>query len=210
MTASSQSKAEKLLVTDYLESTYYYDPTSPSGLRFKRNVTTLNDNVVLKYANDPVGTLMNCRGRSYWQTTIKRHPVRVHRIVAKLMLPEYSEELLVNHIDGNGLNNLVYNLEMVTHKGNSNRMLCHSGEKLMASNTSGVNSISFIALLNGSGTKYNNYVEVSCMVDGIKLRKKFRYRTEEEKAMGVVLALEWRKKNLELAVAEGKAFYRCL
>jgi hypothetical protein len=45
----------------------------------------------------------------------RRHRTR-HRLVAELFLPDYSEDLVVNHKDCNKLNNNVDNLEMVTIK----------------------------------------------------------------------------------------------
>jgi hypothetical protein len=42
----------------------------------------------------------------------------VHRIVASAFLKDYSEGLVVNHIDSNKTNNCVYNLEMCTVKQN--------------------------------------------------------------------------------------------
>lgn len=42
----------------------------------------------------------------------------VSRLIAKTFLKNYSEELEVNHIDGNKENNNINNLEMCTHKEN--------------------------------------------------------------------------------------------
>lgn len=41
-----------------------------------------------------------------------------HRLVAKTFLPNWSDDLEVNHIDGNPSNNSLLNLEMSTHKEN--------------------------------------------------------------------------------------------
>ncbi len=48
----------------------------------------------------------------------KASTVSIQRIVAKTFLDDYSEDLQVNHVDGNKLNNRVSNLEMVTAKEN--------------------------------------------------------------------------------------------
>lgn len=48
----------------------------------------------------------------------KTKSYQVHRLIAQTFLDNYSEELEVNHIDGNSLNNNVDNLEMVTRLQN--------------------------------------------------------------------------------------------
>lgn len=76
------------------------------------------------------GRVDNRRGRQirptlskgYYRVTFsnkgKRKTYNVHRLVAMAFLDDYSEELQVNHIDGNKLNNSVDNLEMITGKEN--------------------------------------------------------------------------------------------
>lgn len=44
---------------------------------------------------------------------------KVHRLVAQAFDPYYTEELQVNHIDGNKQNNSITNLEMVTNAENN-------------------------------------------------------------------------------------------
>lgn len=56
----------------------------------------------------------------YKQVTVTEGNILVHRLVAKLFIPNNNTKLnVVNHIDNNKLNNNVDNLEWVDYKGNS-------------------------------------------------------------------------------------------
>lgn len=62
--------------------------------------------------------------RGYWKVGIsddskKYKNVRVHRLVAMAYVSGYKEGLVVNHIDGNKLNNHYTNLEWTTQKKNT-------------------------------------------------------------------------------------------
>ena len=207
-TKKELSKAETLIQSSDLYSIFYYDETSPSCLRFNSHRSTFNGKRILKSIHDPVGTILRVGKKQYWQTTLNRHPIRVHRIIAKMFLKDYSEDLIINHIDGNGLNNTLSNLEIVTYQGNSNRMLCHNGLDLFLNNTSGYNGITFLKIPNGSKNIENTYVEANCVISGVKFRKKIRYSTDEEKAAAIDEGLKWREDKLKEATDMGLAFYR--
>lgn len=57
-------------------------------------------------------------GRGYCSVIISKKGYTVHRLVARAFLPNYSDELVVNHIDGNKSNNHLSNLECVTQSQN--------------------------------------------------------------------------------------------
>ncbi len=59
----------------------------------------------------------------------KRRPFKVHRLVAMFYLDDYSEDLQVNHKNGNKADNRVENLEMVTNQQNT----LHAWRKLDSS-----------------------------------------------------------------------------
>lgn len=59
----------------------------------------------------------------YWQVMLYKNnnhkTTKVHRIVAKVFIENPNLHNVVNHIDGNKLNNNIKNLEWCTHKHNS-------------------------------------------------------------------------------------------
>jgi hypothetical protein len=58
------------------------------------------------------------RSNAYNRTRIGDKSFHVHRLVALAFLDNYSEELEVDHIDGNGVNNDINNLRMLTKSDN--------------------------------------------------------------------------------------------
>ena len=75
-----------------------------------------NKEIILKQYTDRYGYLFV--GFSVNHTKVKWF--KVHRLVAKMFLNDYSESLQVNHKDENKKNNKVSNLEMCNNKYNCN------------------------------------------------------------------------------------------
>ncbi|WP_414046088.1 HNH endonuclease [Macrococcus equi] len=57
--------------------------------------------------------------QGYHRVMINGKNKRIQRLVAKAYLEDYTEQLQVNHIDGNKLNNRLDNLEMCTNADNN-------------------------------------------------------------------------------------------
>lgn len=65
------------------------------------------------------GRIIGSDGDGYLRVAIKGHKACVHRLVCQAWKPiENPEMFMVNHIDNNGLNNRIENLEWVTSSGN--------------------------------------------------------------------------------------------
>lgn len=57
-------------------------------------------------------------GRGYVSVTIHDKNISIHRMVARMFLPQFTEDCVINHIDGDKSNNFVENLECVTQSQN--------------------------------------------------------------------------------------------
>lgn len=83
----------------------FIDEESPSGLRWK------------KFNNKPAGYFDG----KYWTVRINTVLYAVHRVVWLLCTGSLDSTKVINHIDNNGANNKVSNLEEVTQQVNSHR-----------------------------------------------------------------------------------------
>lgn len=122
---------------------FYVDPTSYSGLRLKkkdRNNSRTN-------VGDAVGTKTTpgASNKIYWRVKIAGKAYLAHRVIYLLTHGTIDRHLVINHIDGNGLNNDISNLEEVTHSTNSYK------KSIRKDNTTRHHGISF--------TKYKGKVD---------------------------------------------------
>lgn len=101
--------------------------------------------------------------------------IQLHRLVAKAFLPNPENKRVVNHIDGNKLNNCISNLEWVSSRENS----CHYYRNINTGTPVGVYKLK----------KYDKYL-AHAHVDGKKVFLGYHKTCEE--------AYEARKKYFEL------------
>ena len=92
------------------------------GLKFKYEV---NENGIVRNVKSKKILKQRINQRGYYtigyNDSEKGHsiPKEVHRLVAETFLKDFDKFPVVNHIDGNKLNNNVTNLEMCTYSHNS-------------------------------------------------------------------------------------------
>lgn len=95
---------------------FYYDETSESCLRWAETRYTGNPKRVLVMEGDEVGNIVH---GMYYETSLDGESLRVHRVIWEIFNGEIPEGFLIDHIDGNGLNNRINNLRLATSKQNA-------------------------------------------------------------------------------------------
>lgn len=111
-----------------IKTLYYYDETSPSGIRW--NVDRFSGRGrVIAYRNDVAGTLA-C-DEKYYNAYVDRKLMRVAKIIMLLHDIEVPEGYIVDHFDGNTKNNKFSNLRVISQLKN-----CRNRRK-QYNNTSG-------------------------------------------------------------------------
>lgn len=117
---SKSSKLTKELDFAELDAVFYYDPTSPSGLRWKVN-RYKNRGAKLFSAGDVAGNkrfLANGTPRC-WRLKFQGGVCLVHRIVWVLVNGHLDTDMVIDHGDGNAFNNSITNLKPKTHGDNA-------------------------------------------------------------------------------------------
>lgn len=120
-TKQNRRAANKLMPMGYIKANLVICPESPSGLRW----------VTQRGSNKP-GPAGSINGKGRCTIRIQGRLYHAHRVVYALHTGEDPGVLLVDHMDGNPLNNHPDNLRKATHSQNS------MNKGLLLNNTSGV------------------------------------------------------------------------
>jgi len=108
-------------ISEYL----YYDKTSPSLLRWRVDMysgCTLS--YISKHKDSSAGSFDG--GRNYWKVQVRGRQLLVHRVVWELHNNQLPEGYVIDHLDGNGGNNLIDNLRCVLPQINARNRVKNS------------------------------------------------------------------------------------
>ena len=99
---------------------FYMDSSSPTGLRWKIPIFSgKSHGKIIIAQGTPAGIPTTRKGKSYYVINFNNEKFYGHRILMILLVGDFDQSLVVNHIDGNGLNNSVENLELCTQSKNN-------------------------------------------------------------------------------------------
>lgn len=115
---------------------FIYDENSPSFLS-RISPKELNSGATVGIVG-PSGHILKASNplKNYWKVKHNNRSLSVHRVIWVLFNKEdLDSDLVIDHIDGNGLNNNIVNLRLCTQKENSRNRQFQNGS---ANNPSGV------------------------------------------------------------------------
>ncbi len=107
----SARKSTPLPSFTFLNDVMFIDPTSPSGLRWRRCGPGKKRSLV-------AGNLHTAGPQNRWQVMVSKKNLRGARIIWLLAYGEDPGGLDIDHIDGDPSNNCVENLRLCTHAEN--------------------------------------------------------------------------------------------
>lgn len=190
-------------------SLFYYDETSPSGLRRACDVYTGKAMHIKIVEKDSIaGSIDRTRQGvpKAWYVFVNGKRYLVHRIIWVLHHGSISPELVVNHKDCDPLNNKIRNLELTTLKGNARRRTYHKTIQLKSNNSTGFHGITVRVVWNGSRTKKLHYIIAAVS----KHTRSFRFdpSNDQTKFLAIEQAKLWREETIKkLSIEENSYRY---
>jgi hypothetical protein len=124
-----KSSRTKELNFEQFNEKFYVSSESKTGLKWKNTLSNKVKN------GDDAGYLKKPNGKEYYAVVVNDKEYYAHRVVYLLTHKTLCTTLVINHIDGDGTNNSVSNLEAITQRENSLRC------KISKNNTSGFNGV---------------------------------------------------------------------
>ncbi len=181
---------------DYSEY-FIYDPESPSGLARIKGILGGKGHSHEKGKIGPCGTkTARADGSCHWGITFKNRGLLVHRLVWQLINGEIPRGFVVDHVDGDPLNNKIENLRLITQAENSRNA------RRAKDNSSGITGVCFQKAGEKNTAKWLAYFTNA---NGKQIIKHFSVRRlGSDEAFR--LACEWRTEQIENRNNQGAGY----
>ncbi|WP_313488962.1 HNH endonuclease signature motif containing protein [Atlantibacter hermannii] len=174
-----------------LHDLFVYDEASPTCLTWKISPSRRTK------CGHQAGTINKIPGkypRSYYRARVNGGYQSVHRIVWFLHHGEVSEGMVIDHVDGNTLNNKISNLRLVTPSKNARNC------RRQKNNNSGLTGVR-LAMDKGKFPFYEAYAHI----DGKQVRRQFYPKGGSlEEAMS--RAANWREEQINQLNEHGAGY----
>lgn len=172
---------------------FYYDETSPTGLRWKIHNGQRNHSKRL--AGDVAGYLS--KGSKYnecaYRVGLLGKEFKVHRIVYCLVHKRLDQNLVIDHVDGNPLNNKIENLRETTQIRN-----CRNSKK-RSDNITGATCVTFVVDRHTGKT----YCKASYLPPNEKRKSKFFSVEKYGILESFDMACNWRNLKIKKLASDG-------
>lgn len=179
-----------------LSELYYYDATSPTFLRWNKDIFSGRYH---NQKNVSKGNVAGGMGNSgYYQVRVNGRLTLVHRVIWELLNGEIPDGMFIDHIDQDKTNNDISNLRVVTRAGNN------QNHPLRQDSSSGVVGVNRLVNTLRSGNLAIYWKALWCE-DGERKYKLFpvkKYGEDEAFRM----ACEYRKLMIEKMNQEGAGY----
>jgi len=169
-------KSKIAMSQDLLSKLFYIDSDSITGIKY------LN-------TNEPAGVVFNSKRSKYWTIDVNGKTVLVHRIIMCLLGYDLSDKI-VDHVDGNGLNNDQLNLRVVDNKINSRN------------NSKAVNNKTGYTGVSRYESTYVHYI-ASWVEHGVQRHKRFNPKKVGGEEIALQMAIQARAEAIERLNALG-------
>lgn len=97
---------------------FYLSPDSPSGLRWRINIESGYGKIQAQ-CGQVAGARATSKGKTYWHVQLSGKKYTVHRIIWELLYGLIPAGYVINHINGEGSDNTITNLELRTQQENT-------------------------------------------------------------------------------------------
>lgn len=173
---------------EYFNQRFMLNADSPSGLSYKQDVRTGVNNCSVRFK---AGSHCTSKKADSWMVACDNVTLRTHRIVYLLAHGSIDSSKVIDHINGNPLDNSIRNLREITQQENRRNAKIHS------KNTTGVTGVSRL--------KGGIFQAAVITPEGKKLSKVFNIaKLGEEEALR--LAKEWRSTQIALLNDQGAGY----
>lgn len=186
---SHAPKLPRKFPVEEIKATVYYDESSPTCLRWNKELLPGRNGV-----RHSVGDIAGNQTSTIRKVAIEGKSTSLHKVVWVLHNGDVPPGIVIDHIDGDPLNNKISNLRAITQAENLRN------KKSCGKNKSGVTGV--VLFCSRGHEQWRAQFNTLCG----KLKQKYFSIFKHGKDEAFRLACEWRKEQIELLNLQGAGY----